>query len=641
MAASVNGFLAKKMIENYKKICREDRTEPNEGFLQQLSGIDAGNVVCNLSTVNMCVKTCRSLGKFLSTDTNFTELLLTDCLLQEEALRNLLERIVHNNSIVTLDLKGNNVKIEVGQALGAFLKFNRCLRNLILEWNNIGVYPEVVAAICEGLASNMNLQELVLRNNQISHVGVDEIAHALKKNSNLKILGTEILSLAEALKINRSLIQLDLNGNNISIDTLNSIERALKYNCEHKMAIEEQKRREDILKMGLRRAEEEASGQVNQLMSKLSLEQQKTEQIHRYSSSTITNLQNVLDDRLTAIKSLEAKLESMEKSLYIKDKQIKDLEDHLVHSKQEISDLRQQHLNILRQERDNHSEREEVLLGDIRKLRQDQQDLNLQIKLVNEKSQSEQEKTAKIWEELLNRSKETMHEREEEFKKQMADEKAKMSEKLSEWLTKEREFEDKRRADQIGVERRGEKIKMMETELKSLRDDLNESKTRAKMERKDGEERELKIQLKYEEIQKIFASTSENLTELRAKYEKNLGELERRREETANLQSKLISQEENERILAQLRRELNDAYIREREMRINDDVITTRMKKLEQEMMDLENKKNNLIKQKDDELSNLKETHQRHEEHRKMMAEKEQQRIDVLHSAITAYLKST
>ena len=60
---------------------------------------------------------------------------------------------------------------------------------LVLEWNALGMWDEAFSIFCEGLASNTNLSQLDLRNNQINHQGASELSLALKRNSTLQELG--------------------------------------------------------------------------------------------------------------------------------------------------------------------------------------------------------------------------------------------------------------------------------------------------------------------------------------------------------------------------------------------------------------------------------------------------------------------
>lgn len=65
---------------------------------------------------------------------------------------------------------------------------------LVLEWNALGMWDEAFSIFCEGLATNCNLAQLDLRNNQINHQGAADLAMVLKRNSVLQELGRHRVS---------------------------------------------------------------------------------------------------------------------------------------------------------------------------------------------------------------------------------------------------------------------------------------------------------------------------------------------------------------------------------------------------------------------------------------------------------------
>lgn len=62
-------------------------------------------------------------------------------------------------------------------------------RSLTLEWNNLGTWEDAFATFCRALAGNSTLQQLDLRNNQVSHKGAEELALVLKSHPSLQQLG--------------------------------------------------------------------------------------------------------------------------------------------------------------------------------------------------------------------------------------------------------------------------------------------------------------------------------------------------------------------------------------------------------------------------------------------------------------------
>ena len=62
-----------------------------------------------------------------------------------------------------LSLKGADLDGRLLSLLGRALQMNRSLLRLSLEWNNVGVNLEALAAFCTGLQANSKLETLNLR----------------------------------------------------------------------------------------------------------------------------------------------------------------------------------------------------------------------------------------------------------------------------------------------------------------------------------------------------------------------------------------------------------------------------------------------------------------------------------------------
>lgn len=179
-----------------------------------------GMVKLDLSSCNLTPQDCNALVSALTDDLFFEELTFSDCLLSEESSKILLRGLVDNKAVKRLNLKGNNIRSGAAEVLGQFLKRNECVRSLLVEWNSLGLWDNGMRAICEGLAHNQVLLFLDLRNNQITHEGASQIALALKRNqclrgldlrwNNIGLLGGR--ELLEALKYNRRLVGLELTG---------------------------------------------------------------------------------------------------------------------------------------------------------------------------------------------------------------------------------------------------------------------------------------------------------------------------------------------------------------------------------------------------------------------------------------------
>lgn len=143
----------------------------------------------------------------------------------------LFQGLCANTTVQRLDLKGNNLRATGAEALGRLLRQNKSIQSLTLEWNNLGTWEDAFATFCEGLAVNTTLQQLDLRNNQISHKGAEGLALALQGNTtlqqldlrwnNIGLLGGR--ALVNCLPSNRTLWRMDLAGNNIPGDILRAV----------------------------------------------------------------------------------------------------------------------------------------------------------------------------------------------------------------------------------------------------------------------------------------------------------------------------------------------------------------------------------------------------------------------------------
>ena len=120
--------------EKYSRLCRDNRVEPLHTILQQswesCDDVGASSVKRRLDLSTMCltVEQCAVLAKCLRNDDTFTDLKLTDCVLNDEGCKALCRGLKSNCHIRDLDLKGNNLRSGGAEALGNLLKHNNALR---------------------------------------------------------------------------------------------------------------------------------------------------------------------------------------------------------------------------------------------------------------------------------------------------------------------------------------------------------------------------------------------------------------------------------------------------------------------------------------------------------------------------------
>ncbi|XP_008826539.1 leucine-rich repeat-containing protein 45 isoform X2 [Nannospalax galili] len=332
---------------SYSRLCKESGAEPQEAVLQQLHQLPRGRL--DLATQSLTVDTCRALGKLLQNQTVLTELILSDCMLSEEGATLLFQGLCANTIVQFLDVKGNNLRAAGAEALGKLLRQNRSIQSLTLEWNNIGAWEDAFATFCGALAANSTLQQLDLRNNQISHKGAEELALALKGNTSLQqldlrwnnigLLGGR--ALVNCLPSNRTLWRLDLAGNNIPGDILRAVEQAMDHNQDRHTAFQENQARTSILSKEVQHLQEEKSKQFLDLMETINKQREEMARNSRASAARVGQLQEALNERHSIINALKAKLQMTEAALALSEQKAQDLGELLATVEQERQSVSQ------------------------------------------------------------------------------------------------------------------------------------------------------------------------------------------------------------------------------------------------------------------------------------------------------------
>ncbi|XP_032097155.1 leucine-rich repeat-containing protein 45 isoform X7 [Sapajus apella] len=366
---------------SYSRLCKESGAEPQEAVLQQLHQLPRGRL--DLATQSLTVDTCRALGKLLPRETLCTELVLSDCMLSEEGGQArqgatlLLRGLCANTVLRFLDLKGNNLRATGAAALGKLLQQNKSIQSLTLEWNNLGTWDDAFATFCGGLAANGTLQQLDLRNNQISHKGAEELALALKGNATLQQLGflpdlrwnnIGLLggrALMNCLPSNRTLWRLDLAGNNIPGDVLRAVEQAMGHNQDRLTTFQENHARTHVLSREVQRLREEKSKQFLDLMETIDKQREEMAKSSRASAARIGQLQEALNERHSIINALKAKLQMTEAALALSEQKAQDLGELLATAEREQLSLSQRQAKERRLEQQEAAERESKLLRDL------------------------------------------------------------------------------------------------------------------------------------------------------------------------------------------------------------------------------------------------------------------------------------
>ncbi|XP_032097153.1 leucine-rich repeat-containing protein 45 isoform X5 [Sapajus apella] len=486
---------------SYSRLCKESGAEPQEAVLQQLHQLPRGRL--DLATQSLTVDTCRALGKLLPRETLWATLLLRG--------------LCANTVLRFLDLKGNNLRATGAAALGKLLQQNKSIQSLTLEWNNLGTWDDAFATFCGGLAANGTLQQLDLRNNQISHKGAEELALALKGNATLQQLGflpdlrwnnIGLLggrALMNCLPSNRTLWRLDLAGNNIPGDVLRAVEQAMGHNQDRLTTFQENHARTHVLSREVQRLREEKSKQFLDLMETIDKQREEMAKSSRASAARIGQLQEALNERHSIINALKAKLQMTEAALALSEQKAQDLGELLATAEREQLSLSQRQAKERRLEQQEAAERESKLLRDLSAANEKNLLLQNQVDELEGKVKCQQEQLFQTRQELTSTSAQLkMRAIQAEERLDMEKRRSRQSLEDSESLRiKEvehmsRHLEESERAMQ-------ERVQRLEAVRLSLEEELSRVKAAALSERGQAEEELIKAksQARLEEQQRL------------------------------------------------------------------------------------------------------------------------------------------
>nr|XP_056715431.1 leucine-rich repeat-containing protein 45 [Euleptes europaea] len=357
---------------SFTRLCKESGAEPQESVLQLLQEAK-GRSRLDFAAQSLSVDTCGALGKLLQDELQFTDIVLSDCMLSEEGAKLLLHGLCTNSVVKSLDLKGNNLRAVGAEALGKLLRQNKSIRSLTLEWNNLGIWEESFALFCEGLGANGTLQRLDLRNNQINHQGAGELSMALKNNSTLQeidlrwnnvgLLGGR--ALLNCLHSNRVLRQLELAGNNVPSDILKAVDQAMEHNQERQNILCKSHNMKRVLSKEVLCLKEEKAKQFLDLMDTIDRQREEITRSNRVSAARVGQLQEALTERHSVLNSLKAKLQMMEAALALSEQKVHSLGELLSTAKEEEARLEESQAKQLQQLKKDAADREAKLQRDL------------------------------------------------------------------------------------------------------------------------------------------------------------------------------------------------------------------------------------------------------------------------------------
>ncbi|VTJ57771.1 Hypothetical predicted protein [Marmota monax] len=624
---------------SYSRLCKESGSEPQEAVLQQLHQLPRGRL--DLATQSLTVDTCRALGKLLQNQTLLTELVLSDCMLSEEGTTLLLQGLCANTVIRFLDLKGNNLRAAGAEALGKLLRQNQSIQSLTLEWNNLGTWEDAFATFCGGLAANSTLQQLDLRNNQISHKGAEELALALKGNATLQqldlrwnnvgLLGGR--ALVNCLPSNRTLWRLDLAGNNVPSDVLRAVEQAMEHNQDRHTAFQETQTRTHLLSKEVQYLQEEKSKQFLDLMETIDKQREEMARSSQASAARVGQLQEALKERHSIINALKAKLQMTEAALALSEQKSQDLGELLATAEQERLSLSQREEKERRLEQQEAAERESKLLRDLSAANEKNLLLRNQVDELERKLKSQQEELFLTRQELTHTSAElkirvVQAEERLDMEKRRARQNMEDSEKLRfkevEHMT--RHLEESERAMQERLQR-----------LEALRLSLEEQQHLAHLE----EKLRLLAQAR-DEAQGTCIQQKQTVAEAQARASQLSLQVEGQRRRIEELQQEL-SNKDQEKVaeVTRVRVELQEQMGRLRAELTAQETLREKVAALERQLKVIASDHREALLDKESENASLREKLRLKEAEIARIRDEEAQRASFLQNAVLAYVQGS
>ncbi|CAG9329321.1 unnamed protein product [Blepharisma stoltei] len=169
----------------------------------------------------------------LSAQQGSSTLNLGDAFIGDEGCGIVAQFLKDNLGVHNVELRGNNITGEGLRAIASALRGQTFVRNLSLEWNNLG---NNLKPLAEALAYNESVQTLDIRNNRIGPEGAGYIADLIETNKSLvkidlrwnDIGASGARSLLSALRKPHAIQSIEVSGNKIPEDLLQQLEQILK-----------------------------------------------------------------------------------------------------------------------------------------------------------------------------------------------------------------------------------------------------------------------------------------------------------------------------------------------------------------------------------------------------------------------------
>ncbi|XP_061562327.1 leucine-rich repeat-containing protein 45 isoform X2 [Phycodurus eques] len=658
--------------QTYLRLCDERGVEPQESVLAQLQGCGASRL--DVSGLSLSADTCTLLARAFQKDTRFSEASLSDCMLGDEGAKVFLTGLFYNTTLQVLNLKGNNLKSAGAEVLGKLLARNNTLTRLVLDWNALGVWDEAFPIFCEGLGSNSALTHLDLRNNQIDHRGMLALAQTLKRNSSLKVLDLRwnnigLLGgrcLLEALQSNHNVEQLELAGNNIPSDTL----KALDCRTQHRSTIRPEGKPQQ--NPGPHQRDSELEAGEGSSVPKLDGDHRQAErgdgtvesvrasaQDHWCTSIHISQLQEALNERKSAVQSLTAKSQMTEAALALSEQKNHSLAELIARLKVEKERHMEAHGREKKKEHEDSVSREGKLLREIQNLTDANVQLKKKVEEVERKCKSQQRQLFELKQELTNSTAE-LKLKLAQAEDRLEIEKRRFKQGLEDMdHLRQREVERVNRHLEDSEKALRERIFKLEGQRIQLEEDLSKAKAAFVAERSQAEEELSKACAQHEhvfsleeklrsarsslqEVQLHFSQQKQMISEQQAKNAQLTVETDCLRRRIEELQQEL-SGKDQEKVaeVSRVRLELQEQIGHLEAERIAQGGLKEKISALERQIKVLSGNHREALLDKDGEMSSLLEKLRLKEAAIKRMRDDEAQRATYLQNAVLTYVQGS
>ncbi|XP_005091949.1 leucine-rich repeat-containing protein 45 [Aplysia californica] len=659
----------------YIRLCKDHHIDPQDCILEKLKSFELhgskSKAVLDLSTNSLTPKTCAVLGKVLATDRTFVEIKFSDCMLTEEAIQGLAQGLAYNSFCRKLDLKGNNIRGAGTEALGKMLRHNKSLVSLCLEWNGMGMLDSSFSVFCDGVGSSTSLRALDLRNNQISHDSVAELATSLKRNVHLRALDLRwnncgLLggrALLEMLQANKTLSRLELAGNNVPSDITKSIDAAVSGNADRQAIVDENLKRTQTMAKHIRDLEFDKKLQINDLMSAIDQKDEILRKSHRVSTQQIGNLQVALDERKGAFNSMAAKLSMAETELALSEQKVNEFSSTVNRFKAEMQEMAVNHSNEFRREKEDRANEEIKYLREISEAQDKNGQLQNKVEDLERKCRHQQEQIYELKEQVTHLQSELTL-KGSQFDERITQEKLRQKEAMRDLEQYKQKDMNRMKQESEEMERiLRDRISKMESQRLDMEEEISRLKAANMADKLNAEEQtsSLKHRLKSEEEQRHVQleekirvlQTSKD--ELQSHCNQQTASLTQLQHKNSNLQLELenmkrqmdeMAQEVSEKNsytmseVGKVKVELNKSQAKLEQERSTQAELREKLSTVDSQMSEQLLKHRQAMEEKEKEIVTLQEKMKGRDLELVRMREEESQRVQILQSAILNYVGS-